>query len=104
MPSKEREAKAAPPALEVKSEVFEQLIQGPLTPERLERMIRGVKIAIVKRTLGAELTHQLGYAKGEAPPAVQSNRRNGTRLKTVLTDGGSLDLAIARDREVSFGP
>ena len=60
--------------------------------------------AIVERALGAELTHHLGYAKREEPPADQSNHRNGTSRKTALTDTGPLNLAIPRDREGSFEP
>jgi len=104
MPSKKRNEKPALPALEIKPEVHDQLVQGPLTPEQFETMFRGLKKAIVERALGAELTHHLGYSKGDAPPAEQSNHRNGTSPKTVLTDGGSLDLAIPRDREGSFEP
>ena len=75
-----------------------------MTPEQFEAMFQGLKKAIVERALGAELTHHFGYAKREEPPADQSNHRNGTSPKTVLTDTGPLNLAIPRDREGSFEP
>jgi putative transposase len=92
------------PALEVKPELLDELVKGPMTPEQFETMFQGLKKAIVERALGAELTHHLGYAKGEEAPADQSNHRNGTTPKTVLTDTGLLNLAIPRDREGSFEP
>jgi putative transposase len=92
------------PALEIKPELLDELVKGPMTPEQFEAMFQGLKKAIVERALGAELTHHLGYAKREEPPADQSNHRNGTSPKTVLTDTGPLNLAIPRDREGSFEP
>lgn len=92
------------PALDVKPELLDELVKGPMTPEQFEAMFQGLKKAIVERALGAELTHHLGYAKGEEPPSEQANHRNGTSPKTVLTDTGALDLEIPRDREGSFQP
>lgn len=92
------------PALEIKPEVLDELVKGPMSPEQFETMFRGLKKAIVERALGAELTHHLGYAKGKEPPSEQTNHRNGTSPKTVLTDTGSLDVAVPRDREGSFEP
>jgi transposase-like protein len=92
------------PALEIKPEVLDELVKGPMTPEQFETMFQGLKKAIVERALGAELTHHLGYAKGEQTPSDQPNHRNGTSPKTVLTDTGALNLAIPRDREGSFEP
>ncbi len=92
------------PALDVKPELLDELVKGPMTPEQFETMFQGLKKAIVERALGAELTHHLGYAKGEQAPSDQPNHRNGTSPKTVLTDTGALDLEIPRDREGSFQP
>jgi transposase-like protein len=39
-------------------------IQGPLTPEELDAVVRRFKKAIIERALGGELTHHLGYAVG----------------------------------------
>ena len=44
-------------------------------------MFKGPKKAIVERTLGAELAHHLGYAKGEQAPSDQPNHRNGTSAR-----------------------
>ena len=57
-----------------------------------------LKKALAERALKAELEHHLG---GEEEAG---NQRNGYGKKTVLTDGGSLELAIPRDRQGSFDP
>ena len=103
MPRKKKELPPTP-ALDVDPELLDQLVKGPMSPLEFESMFRGLKKAIVERALGAELSHHLGYPKGEAPPPEQSNCRNGTTPKTVLTEDGPLALAIPRDRDGSFEP
>ncbi|WP_126447988.1 IS256 family transposase [Sulfuricystis multivorans] len=88
---------------QIKREVLEELIPGPMTAEGVESIFRQIKKALLERALNAELTHHLGYAKGEAP-AEAGNHRNGSSPKTVLTDDGPLTLDIPRDRMGSFEP
>jgi len=64
---------------------------------------------LYERVLGAELTHYLGYEKGEAPPGPaegqrRENYRNGSSKKTLLSEGGKLEIDIARDRTGEFEP
>jgi transposase-like protein len=54
--------------------------------------------------MSAEMSQHLGYKQGEPKPAGQANQRNGTSGKTVLTDDGSVDIQVPRDREGSFEP
>ena len=58
--------------------------------------------------LEAELTHYLGYNKGEAPEQVEGQRRenyrNGSSKKTLLNEDGKLEIDIARDRTGDFEP
>jgi transposase-like protein len=68
----------------------------------VEGVFRALKKAVLERALGAELTHHLGYAKGETKTG--PNQRNGTTPKTVLTDDGAIPLAIPRDRAGTFSP
>ena len=105
MPSSKK-TKAAPAVevpYQIKQEVLEELIPGPMTAEGVESIFRQIKKALLERALNAELTHHLGYAKGEAP-AEAGNHRNGSSPKTVLTDDGPLTLDIPRDRSGSFEP
>ena len=74
------------------------------TPEEVEALFRQMRKALVERVLAAELTHHLGYEKGDPQPAGQANHRNGTTPKTVQTDSGALPLEIPRDRGGSFTP
>ncbi len=56
-----------------------------------------LKKALTERALNAELDHHLvGDESG--------NRRNGYGRKTVLTDGGPVELAVPRDRTATFDP
>ena len=58
--------------------------------------------------LEAELTHDLGYGKGETPGQAagqrRENYRNGSRKKTLLSEDGKLEIDIARDRTGEFEP
>ena len=45
----------------------------------------------------------LGHEHGAAPP-LNLNMRNGTRVKTVLTEIGPVEIQVSRDRDGSFTP
>jgi putative transposase len=64
---------------------------------------------VVERALAGELTHHLGYAKGQAPPAPAEgsgagNCRNGFSAKTLIGEHGPMPIAVPRDRDGSFEP
>uniref|UniRef100_UPI000E3BFEA2 IS256 family transposase n=2 Tax=Rhizobium terrae TaxID=2171756 RepID=UPI000E3BFEA2 len=61
-------------------------------------LIDQLKKALAERALNAEMDHHLS-SEGS-----QGNSRNGYGKKTVLTDDGSLELSIPRDRQSSFDP
>jgi len=54
--------------------------------------------------LGAELTHHLGYEKGDPAGRGSGNSRNGTSSKTLLTDDGEVEIEVPRDRAGTFEP
>lgn len=89
---------------EFSPEALDALIGDARTTEELEVLLRRMQKALVERMLNAELTHHLGYARGDAKPPAQENCRNGTTPKTVITDTGALPLAVPRDRAGSFEP
>ena len=104
MPRKPKSSTSEAPLAPIPSEILDQFVgQGPLTPEELDAVVRRFKKAIIERALGGELTHHLGYARGEKPDDT-ANHRNGTSGKTVLTDDGPLALEIPRDRAGTFEP
>jgi putative transposase len=92
------------PELNVPKELLDQLVKGPMTQEGLESMFRQLKKAVVERAMGAEMSDHLGYQPGEAKPEGQSNQRNGSSGKTVITDDGPMRIEVPRDREGSFEP
>lgn len=92
-----------PKATDVPDAVLDHVARpGPLSATDVEGAMRRFKQALLERALGGELTHHLGYPPGGTTPEASSNHRNGTSGKTVLTDDGSLDLDIPRDRDSTF--
>ena len=51
-----------------------------------------------------EMDDHLGYSKHDPAGRNGGNSRNGTRSKTVLTEAGSVDIEVPRDRQSSFEP
>jgi putative transposase len=99
-----RKPKSDPPAPAFDPAALDALIGDARTADDVDALFRQMKQALMERILGAELTHHLGYAPGEAKPATQPNHRNGTTPKTVVTEDGALPLAIPRDRAGTFTP
>src|SRR3954469_18724897 len=79
--------------------VLDQLLAGadPRTALAPNGLLDDLKKALAERVLNAEMDHHLA---GEDP----GNRRNGYGKKTVITDGGQIELAVPRDRQASFDP
>lgn len=57
---------------------------------------------VLETALNAELTEHLGHEHGGTP--IGENMRNGTRVKTVLTEIGPVEIEVPRDRDGSFEP
>ena len=57
---------------------------------------------VLETALEAELTEHLGHDHGQTP--IAANMRNGTRVKTVLTEIGPVEIEVPRDRDGSFEP
>ena len=65
----------------IKDELLEQLLEGRRKPEDLlgdDGIFQELKKALVEKALGAELTHHLGYERGQKPSRAASNTRNAT--------------------------
>lgn len=104
MPSKRNKPAVDMTLPDIPPALLDQFVTGPMTAEAVEAATRKFKKAIIERALGAEMSHHLGYAHGEAKPEDVTNHRNGKSAKTVLTDGGPLTLDIPRDRHGNFDP
>src|SRR5262249_11393644 len=59
---------------------------------------------VVESALDGELTDHLGYDKHDPAGKNGGNARNGTRVKTLLTEVGPVEIAVPRDRDGSFEP
>ena len=59
---------------------------------------------IMNRALETEMTHHLGYEKGDPTGWGSGNNRNGHYSKNVLTDAGGIPIEVPRDRDSSFDP
>lgn len=91
----------------IKPEVLDELLAGVSSPEDLmgdTGLFKQLKKALMERALGAELTHHLGYERGDPAGWGSGNSRNGHSAKTVLTEDGELDLSVPRDRAGTFEP
>jgi transposase-like protein len=91
----------------IKSEILDDLLAWVSSPDELIEdagVFKALKKAMMERVLGAELTHQLGYEKGDVAGRGSANSRNGHSAKTVLTEEGQIDLAVPRDRAGTFEP
>jgi putative transposase len=65
-------------------------------------LLRQMTKAVLERALSEELTEHLGYEPYERAGA--ANSRNGTTPKRLITEAGSVDLEVPRDRAGSFEP
>ena len=101
MPRKKGVVSSGP---EIPSELLDLLVPGPMSAEGVGEVMLRFKKALMERVLGGELSHHLGYSRGEAKPESRSNHRNGTSGKTVLTDSGAVRIEVPRDREGTFEP
>lgn len=92
---------------EIRAELLDELLSGYEKPADLlgeDGIFQQLRKRLLERALAAELTEHLGYQKHQRSGQGGANSRNGHSAKTVLTDSGSLTLAIPRDREGSFEP
>jgi putative transposase len=60
--------------------------------------------AVIERVLAAEMTHELGYERGDPAGAGSGNSRNGYAPKTLATPNGPVTIDVPRDRNGVFEP
>ena len=74
----------------ISNELLDELLKGCDRPEDLlgdAGLMKELKIRLMERMLGAELTAHLGCDDGKDAPPGQSNRRNGTASKRLKGRG-----------------
>ena len=91
----------------ISNALLDELLQGCARPEDLPGeagLMKELKLRLMERMLGGELTAHLGYEAGAEPPCGQANRRNGGTTQRVKGLDGEMPLAVPRDRDGSFEP
>src|ERR1700740_3482746 len=91
--------------------IIEELMKGYQKPEDLTGpggIMEQLTKRLYERVLGAEMTHYLGYEKGQAPKDAaeqkRENHRNGKSKKTLVSEDGELEIEVPRDRAGEFEP
>ena len=91
----------------ISNELLDELLKGCKRPDDLlgqAGLMKELKIRLMERMLGAELTAHLGYEAGAEAAPDQPNRRNGIATKRVKGSDGEGPLSVPRDRDGSFAP
>ena len=98
-PSEEKRRRVDPELVDrLIAEAGDEELLGP------DGLLSDLTKSVLERALAAELTDHLGYEPHDPAGRGSGNSRNGTSSKTVLTDLGSVDLDVPRDRVGSFEP
>jgi len=91
----------------ISKELLDELLKDCERPEDLlgdAGLMKELRIKLMERMLGAELTAHLGYEDGKDAPPGQPNRRNGTASKRLKSQDGEVPISVPRDRDGSFEP
>jgi putative transposase len=67
-------------------------------------LLTGLTKTVLETALDAEMAEHLGYDRHDPAGRNGLNSRNGTRVKTVLTEVGPVEIEVPRDRDSSFDP
>src|ERR1700739_2910326 len=96
---------------EIDPAIIEELMKGYQRPEDLTGaggIMEQLTKRLYERVLGTEMTHYLGYEKGQVPKGAaderRENHRNGTSKKTLVSEDGKLEIEVPRDRAGDFEP
>jgi transposase-like protein len=88
-------------------QLLDELLSECKSPEEVlgkHGLIDQLRKRAIERALNGELTTHLGYEPHERGEERRENTRNGTSSKNVLTQDGTMELAIPRDRLGTFEP
>ena len=78
--------------------------QDPKEMFNKDGLINDLTKRLVERALESEMSEHLGYDKNERHKGSSTNTRNGRGKKTVVTENGSIEIDVPRDREGGFEP
>ena len=77
----------------IPTEVLDELLKhsDSIAPDAIlgpNGLLKRLTGALVERVLNEEMEHHLGYQHGQPRPGGQTNARNGTSKKTLITEQG----------------
>jgi transposase-like protein len=101
-----KKAKAEPSAQEkVAEELVRRAREQGLSLTGPDGLLKQLTKTVLETALNQEMTEHLGHDKHAPAGNEGGNVRNGTRPKTVLTEGsGQVGIEVPRDRDGSFEP
>jgi hypothetical protein len=76
----------------ISKELLDELLSGVERPEDLlgdKGLMKELKVRLMERMLGAELTEHLGYEPHGEPDSQQTNRRNGASRAPSRQEAGN---------------
>jgi len=79
-----------------------EIAKGIKTEKDLSDFSRLLKKVTVEAALDAELDEHLGYDRHQS--STNANSRNGYSSKTLISEDGTFDIEVPRNRESSFTP
>ncbi|MFT4784520.1 MAG: putative transposase [Paracoccaceae bacterium] len=85
----------------ITKELLDELLSGVENANDLlgdKGLMKELKVRLMERMLGAELTEHLGYEPHGEPTSEQTNRRNGATRKVLKGNDGAVPIDIPRDR------
>jgi len=83
----------------ISNKLLDELLGGVDRPEDLlgdKGLMKELKVRLMERMLGAELTEHLGYEPDGEPASQQANRRNGTSRKVLKGNAAVWRVALPR--------
>jgi putative transposase len=88
-------------------ELLDELLSECKGPEEIlgkNGLVQQLTKRAIERALAGELTTHLGYPAHERLDQPRENTRNGSSLKTLVSEHGALTIEVPRDRAGSFEP
>jgi putative transposase len=85
-------------------ELVELLMADCQTTGDIQTKLKHLFAGTIERMLEAEMDEHLGYDKNSVLGNNSGNSRNGYNHKTIISDYGSSEIAVPRDRNGEFEP
>ncbi len=83
---------------------MQELGRGLKSPSDLAKLSRELLKITVEASLSAEMDDSIGYEKYSPGGYNTGNCRNGYNRKTLKGEHGTIEIAMSRERNGSFGP